>query len=186
MCLALPVLYLRQLRGGGVPPTETDLGGVETLLLRHFQLDKLGRTVAAMRVEHTLHCMLPRAPFYPLKPTAHCRRPHLQPTLSFFQTLAYLSPPPVTGRLLSSGCGSSTSVQPSFLLNNEVVCSFLCVRFPNLQYWNSWVPGESLESSSDQCWYHKNPEQQCSCAHRCLLSQRVLLREPVCSPQILE
>lgn len=75
-------------------------------------------------------------------------------------TGAYPSLPP-SDRLLSSGCGSSTSVQPSFLLNNEVVCPFLCVS--GSLTCSIGIPGslESLESTSGQGWYHRNPEQQC-------------------------
>lgn len=186
---ALPVLYLRELRGGGhsVPFSETDLGSMETLLLRHPQLDKLGRTVAAVMVGRAYitrcapQCLLSSTQAYRLV----VRRPP-PPANSELLSGTGLSLPSPRDRLLSSGCGSSTSVQPSFLLNNEAVCSFLCVKFPNLQYWDFWVPRESLESSSDQCWYHSRPEQQSSHAHRCLLSQRVLLQACISSSQILE
>lgn len=125
---------------------------METLLLRHL-LDKLGRTVAAMMVVHPLHCMLPSPP--PLSSTEAYRLtvgdPSLQPTLSFQQTGLTLPSP--SDCLLASGCGSSTSVQPSFLLNNEVVCPFLGVS--GSLTCSIGIPGslESLELTSGQCWY---------------------------------
>lgn len=158
----LPVPYLRQLRGGvcfQFPPSRDRLE-------RHGDLAPQTPPARQVRLDR----------LHPLRPLSFVGDPQLQPT----EFLSDLSLPSSTDSLLSSGCGSPTSVQPSFLLNKEVVCPFLCVS-GSLTH-SIGIPGslESLESSSGQRWY-KKPESQSSCTPW-LLSQRALLQEPIRSP----
>lgn len=71
------------------------------------------------------------------------------PSFGDKQIPAFLSLPPVTASLPQDVEVLLLLTPHSFQTMKLSVFFFflLCVRFPNLQYWNSRVPGESLESS---------------------------------------